>query len=209
MCLGLVLDHVAGVRRPLAMRAAWYGLVELSGNNVRAGLESSLADALSAGVISDATIADSLAQSRSLWQLREAISPAQAAGGGGIKHDIAVPVSRVADFIDDALAAVNAVFPDIRPVTFGHLGDGNLHFNFSSAAGGDQSAFQATALHLNAIVHDVVRQYGGTISAEHGLGVLRRDEADAHRSPVERALMRAIKTALDPQNIMNPGKMMP
>ena len=209
MCLGLVLDHVAGTRHPLAVRAAWYGLVELSGNDVGAALETSLADALTAGVISDAAIADSLAQSRSLWQLREAISPAQAAGGGGIKHDIAVPVSRVADFIDDALAAVNAVFPDIRPVTFGHLGDGNLHFNFSSAAGGDQSAFQATAPHLNAIVHDVVRQYGGTISAEHGLGVLRRDEADAHRSPVERALMRAIKNALDPQGIMNPGKMMP
>ncbi len=212
MCLGLVLDHVAGVRRPLAMRAAWYGLVELSGNDVGAGLESSLADALSAGVISDAAIADSIAQSRSLWQLREAISPAQAADGGGIKHDIAVPVSSVADFIDDALAAVAAAFPNIRPVTFGHLGDGNLHFNFSAAAaaaGADQVAFQATAPRLNAIVHDLVRKYGGTISAEHGLGVLRRDEADAHRSPVERALMRAIKTALDPQGIMNPGKMMP
>ena len=209
MCLGLVLYHVAGTRHPLAVRAAWYGLVELSGNDVGAGLESSLADALSAGVISDAAIAGSLVQARSLWQLREAISPAQAADGGGIKHDIAVPVSRVADFIDDALAAVNAAFPDIRPVTFGHLGDGNLHFNFSSAAGGDQAAFQATASRLNAIVHDIVRKYGGTISAEHGLGVLRRDEADAHRSPVERDLMRAIKTALDPNGIMNPGKMMP
>jgi FAD/FMN-containing dehydrogenase len=209
MCLGLVRDHVAGARSPLAVRAPWYVLAELSGDDVRAALENSLADALSAGVISDATIADSVAQSRSLWHLREAISPAQAADGGGIKHDIAVPVSAVATLIDDALAAVMAAFPDIRPVTFGHLGDGNLHFNFSSAPGADQAAFQATAPRLNAIVHDLVRAYGGTISAEHGLGVLRRDEADAYRSPVERGLMRAIKTALDPQNIMNPGKMMP
>ncbi len=209
MCLGLVRDHVAGARSPLAVRAPWYVLAELSGDDVRAALETSLADALSAGVISDATIADSVAQSRSLWHLREAISPAQAADGGGIKHDIAVPVSAVATFIDDALAAVMAAFPDSRPVTFGHLGDGNLHFNFSSAPGADQAVFQATAPRLNAIVHDLVRAYGGTISAEHGLGILRRDEADAHRAPVERGLMRAIKTALDPQNIMNPGKMMP
>lgn len=208
-CLGLVLDYVDGARNPLAARGAWYVLVELSGRDIRAGMESSLAEALAAGMISDATIADSIAQARAIWQLREAISPAQAANGGGIKHDIAVPVSSVARFIDDALAALHAVFPDIRPVTFGHLGDGNLHFNFSSAPGGDQAAFQAITPSLNAIVHDIVRAYRGTISAEHGLGVLRRDEADAHRAPVERGLMRAIKAALDPQNIMNPGKLMP
>ena len=208
-CLGLVLDQVPGTRNPLASRAAWYVLVELSGDNVRTAMERSLSEALAAGVIRDATIAESVAQARALWQLRESISPAQAAAGGGIKHDIAVPVASVAAFIDEALAAVAVVFPDIRPVTFGHLGDGNLHFNFSSAPEADQTTFLATAPRLNAVVHDIVRSYGGTISAEHGLGVLRRDEADAHRSPVERALMRTIKHALDPQAIMNPGKMMP
>ncbi len=208
-CLGLVLAHVDGTRHPLGARAAWYVLVELSGTDVRPALESSLGEALGAGAIIDATIADTIAQARALWQLREAISPAQAADGGGIKHDLAVPVSRVADFVDEAHAAVAAAFPDMRPVTFGHMGDGNLHYNFSSAPGADQAAFQAMAPRLNGIVHDIVRRYGGTISAEHGLGVLRRDEADAHRSMVERGLMRAIKTALDPQGIMNPGKMLP
>jgi FAD/FMN-containing dehydrogenase len=209
MCLGLVLAKVDGARQPLRSRHGWYVLVEYSGGQVREKLERSLGRSLEDGIIDDAVIAASTAQARALWGLRESISPAQAADGGGIKHDIAVPVSRVADFIDEALAAVAAAFPDIRPVTFGHLGDGNLHFNFSSAPGADQAAFQATAPQLNAIVHNVVRRYAGTISAEHGLGVLRRDEADAHRSPVERTLMRAIKNALDPQGIMNPGKMLP
>lgn len=209
MCLALVLEHVPGTRNPLASRGAWYVLIEFSGSDVRAALEQSLADALAAGTIGDAVIADSVAQARALWQLRESISPAQAADGGGIKHDIAVRVASVAAFIDEALAAVAMTFPNIRPVTFGHLGDGNLHFNFSSAPGANQAAFQASAPQLNAIVHGIVRNYGGTISAEHGLGVLRRDEADAHRSPVERRLMRTIKNALDPQAIMNPGKMMP
>jgi FAD/FMN-containing dehydrogenase len=209
MCLGLVLAKVDGARQPLRSRHGWYVLVEYSGDQVREKLERSLAQSLEDGIIDDAVIAASTAQARALWGLRESISPAQAADGGGIKHDIAVPVSRVADFIDEALAAVAAAFPDIRPITFGHLGDGNLHFNFSSAPGADQAVFQATAPQLNATVHDVVRRYEGTISAEHGLGVLRRDEADAHRSPVERTMMRAIKNALDPQGIMNPGKMLP
>jgi FAD/FMN-containing dehydrogenase len=209
MCLGLVLAKVDGARQPLRSRHGWYVLVEYSGDDVREKLERSLAQSLEDGIIDDAVIAASTAQARALWGLRESISPAQAADGGGIKHDIAVPVSRVADFIDEALAAVAAAFPDIRPITFGHLGDGNLHFNFSSAPGADQAVFQATAPQLNATVHDVVRRYEGTISAEHGLGVLRRDEADAHRSPVERTMMRAIKNALDPQGIMNPGKMLP
>jgi FAD/FMN-containing dehydrogenase len=208
-CLGLVLAKVDTARQPLSERHPWYVLVELSGCDVRDGLETSLADAMEKGLIGDAVIAASTAQARELWALRESISPAQAADGGGIKHDIAVPVSGVATFIDEALAAVQAVYPDIRPVIFGHLGDGNLHFNFSRAEGSDAANFVKETDRLNGIVHDVVRKYRGTISAEHGLGVLRRDEADAHRSPVERGLMRAIKTALDPQGIMNPGKLLP
>jgi FAD/FMN-containing dehydrogenase len=209
LCLGLVLATVDGARQPMVSRHPWYVLVEFSGTDVRWALERRLADALESDVIVDAVIADTISQARSLWALRESISPAQAADGGGIKHDIAVPVSSVADFIDDALAAVAVVYPDIRPIIFGHLGDGNLHFNFSRAAGTEPTAFAAETTRLNAIVHDIVRKHRGTISAEHGLGVLRRDEANAHRSPVERRLMRVIKDALDPQGIMNPDKMLP
>jgi FAD/FMN-containing dehydrogenase len=208
-CLRLVLAKVDGSRQPLSARHPWYVLVELSGNDVRDALEASLAKALEKGWIGDAVIAASTGQVRDLWALRESISPAQAADGGGIKHDIAVPMSGVATFIDEALAAVRVVYPHIRPVIFGHLGDGNLHFNFSRAEGTEPADFAKEIPRLNGIVHDIVRKYRGTISAEHGLGVLRRDEADAHRSPVERCLMRAIKTALDPQGIMNPGKLLP
>jgi FAD/FMN-containing dehydrogenase len=208
-CLGLVLSKVEAARQPMAARHAWYVLVELSGNDVRDSMETSLAHALEHGLVGDAVIAASTTQARELWALRESISPAQAADGGGIKHDIAVPVSGVATFIDEALSAVRAAYPDIRPVIFGHLGDGNLHFNFSRQEGMEPAIFAKGSAHLNGIVHDVVRKYRGTISAEHGLGVLRRDEADAHRSPVERTLMRAIKNALDPQGIMNPGKLLP
>jgi FAD/FMN-containing dehydrogenase len=208
-CLGLVLAKVDKARQPLSERHSWYGLVEFSGNDVQDALEASLANAMEKGLIEDAVIAASTAQARDLWALRESISPAQAADGGGIKHDIAVPVSSVAAFIDEALAAVQAVYPEIRPVIFGHLGDGNLHFNFSRAEGTEPADFTKETARLNGIVHDVVRKYRGTISAEHGLGVLRRDEADAHRSPVERTLMRAIKNAVDPQGIMNPGKLLP
>lgn len=213
ICLDLVLKHVPATRRPFAVPSLWYVLIEFtdlkSEANARAALEESLADAFAAGFIQDAVIADSIAQSRALWALREFVSEAQAADGKAIKHDIAVPISGIAAFIDEALAAVEDVFPDIRPVIFGHLGDGNLHFNFSSAAGADQTAFGGAQDVLNRIVHDIVRAHHGTISAEHGLGVLRRDEADAHRAPVEKRLMMAIKTALDPRGLMNPEKLMP
>ena len=213
VCLGLVLDHFPDTRDPLAAHSPWYVLIELTDLNseasARAGLEMSLATALDASLIHDAVIAESLAQSRALWQLREFISEAQGADGKAIKHDIAVPVSGIAAFVEAGLAAVKTVYPEVRPVIFGHLGDGNLHYNFSSAKGADQTAFVDQQPRINHIVHDLVRAHHGTISAEHGLGVLRRDEADEFRSPVERDLMQRIKTALDPQGIMNPGKLMP
>ena len=213
ICLGLVLKHVPDARAPLDRRAPWYVLIEFSDpaseDTARAALETSLTTALEAGLAQDAVIADSLAQAHALWRLRELISEAQGAEGIAIKHDIAVPVSRIAGFIEAGLAAVTEAYPDIRPVIFGHLGDGNLHFNFSSAREADQRAFGAGQQRINRIVHDLVRAHDGTISAEHGLGVLRRDEADAFRSPVEKRLMTRIKSALDPQSIMNPGKLLP
>ena len=213
VCLGLVLKHMPDTRAPLSSPSPWYVLIEMtdlkSEENARAALEESLATALDAGFVQDGVIAGSLAQSRALWQLREFISEAQGAEGRAIKHDIAVPISNIAAFIDEGLVAVGAAYPDFRPVIFGHLGDGNLHYNFSSADGADQDLFVAEQDALNHIIHDLVRTHRGTISAEHGLGVLRRDEADAHRSAVEKSLMTSIKVALDPTGIMNPGKMMP
>jgi FAD/FMN-containing dehydrogenase len=211
-CLDLVLNHCPDLRDPLRSRHAWYVLVEFtdldSEENARLMLEQSLAEALENGWIEDVVIAETIAQSRALWQLRERISQAQGAEGKAIKHDIAVPISSISVFIEEGLAEVEAAFPDVRPVIFGHLGDGNLHYNFSSARGADQGAFWETQSRINAIVHQKVRAFGGTISAEHGLGVLRRDEVHAHRSPVERRLMSSVKHALDPQGIMNPGKML-
>jgi FAD/FMN-containing dehydrogenase len=213
VCLGLVLKHIPDTRDPLSSRSPWYVLIEItdlkSEESARAALEDSLATALEAGIVQDGVIAGSLAQSHALWQLREFISEAQGADGKAIKHDIAVPISNIAAFIDMGLAAVAAEYPDFRPVIFGHLGDGNLHYNFSSAVGEDQALFVAEQGGLNRIVHDLVRAHNGTISAEHGLGVLRRDEADAYRSNVERRMMASIKSALDPMGIMNPGKLIP
>ncbi|MGH6613337.1 FAD-binding oxidoreductase [Sphingomonas sp.] len=211
-CLAVVLEHVAAARRPLETRAPWYLLIELtdqrSEDAARADLETLLAAAHVEALILDAAIAGSIAQSRAFWGLREGISEAQGAAGKTIKHDLAVPISRIADFLIECDAAVASRWPDLRFVTFGHLGDGNLHYNFSASPGADQAAFLARQDAINALVHDLVRAHGGSISAEHGLGVLRRDEAARFRSPVEDALMRAIKQALDPLGIMNPGKLL-
>lgn len=204
--LGLVTTQFPDLRLPLEAPAAWYLLIEFTDLNSEAAarekLETALADALEASHITDATVATSLAQSRTLWQLRERISEASGRTGKIAKHDIAVPVSRIADFITETHATTANAFPASRPITFGHLGDGNLHFNYLLGKGEDAAS-------LTALVHDKVRTLGGTISAEHGLGILRHAEAWAHRSPVEQKLLQSIKTALDPQRIMNPGKVLP
>lgn len=211
-CLNLVEQNIAGSRPPLAERAPWYALVELSVFDVveirQEQFETALVEALEAGIVLDAAIAASEAQRAAFWRLRESISEAQAVAGKTIKHDIALPISAVADFVDDANATVAAGWPGLRFVTFGHLGDGNLHYNFSPSPGADQAAFLAATDAINLAVHDIVVRHGGTFSAEHGLGVLRRDEAARLKSPVEMALMRTIKQALDPQGLFNPGKVL-
>ena len=207
-CVNLVASQF-DQHRPFKTASPWYALIEVEGTDAtRETVEAILGKALEKNSITNALIAASLGQARSFWQLREAISPAQAAAGPAVKHDVAVPVSQVAPFVDAAVTQTALALPDARPIVFGHLGDGNLHFNFTltGAAAADPAQSQTI---LNRIVHDHVRAHGGTISAEHGLGVLRRDEADAHRSPVERALMRSIKDALDPRGIMNPNKVLP
>jgi FAD/FMN-containing dehydrogenase len=142
----------------------------------------------------------------SLWRLRESMSEAQKKEGASLKHDIAVPVAAIPDFIAKATGAVLKAVPGARPVTFGHLGDGNLHFNFNAPNGGDGAAFLARRADVARIVHDIVRDFGGSFSAEHGIGVMKRDELLRYKSVTEIDVMRALKRTLDPKNILNPGK---
>ncbi|HSW05204.1 FAD-binding oxidoreductase [Aquabacterium sp.] len=212
-CLALVERHVPAARRPLADASPWYVLIELSDARseaeASAQLESLLEAALEAGHASDAALSASVAQFRSLWALREDISESQGAEGPAIKHDIALPIAQIPGFIESTDALISRYFPGLRLVVFGHLGDGNLHYNLSPPAGGmGRAAFAALEAPVNHLVHDAVHAHGGSISAEHGLGLLRRDESARYKSGVELQLMHAIKRALDPLNLMNPGKLL-
>ena len=211
-CLDLVAAQFPDLPRPFAGRHPQYALVELSSNesdqHAHDLLESGIGQALEAGVARDAVVATSHQQALGLWRLREHIPLAQAAAGKNIKHDISLPVSRIPAFIDRADAALDQAFPGCRPVTFGHLGDGNLHYNVAPPIGVDHDAFLAHQAAVNRIVHDLVDAFGGSISAEHGIGVLKREELARYKSPVELGMMRAIKAALDPLGIMNPGKIL-
>ena len=163
-------------------------------------------EAYEAGLVEDATIADSTAQEKSFWHMREAMSHAQRPEGGSIKHDISVPVAKIPDFIAEADAAVLDLIPGARIVCFGHMGDGNLHYNISQPVGADKEAFLDRWVEVNKRVHDIVRAYKGSISAEHGIGQLKRKELSETKSPVALDLMRRIKKSFDPAGIMNPGK---
>jgi D-lactate dehydrogenase (cytochrome) len=214
-CLDMVLAHIAGTSDPFAGRAhPHYLLIELSGQGapgtLRAPFEATLARAAEEGVVLDAVFAASLAQARQFWKLRETITEAQKFEGASIKHDVAVPVSRVAEFIARASAAVEAALPGVRVVAFGHVGDGNIHFNLSQPlAGWTKAAFLAEWERMQRIVHDLVAEMNGSFSAEHGIGRLKKSELVRYRSAVELDLMRAMKQALDPKNIMNPGRVIP
>src|SRR5205085_2477589 len=208
--LDLALVHIPGTIDPLATAHPWYVLLEMSSSQIKSGirglLERLLETALDEGHIADGVIAESGAQARQLWHIREAIVEAQLYSGS-IKHDVSVPISSVADFILHATAAVTNRLPGIRPLAFGHVGDGNIHFNLTQPEGADTAAYLARWQEFNDIVHGVVRELHGSISAEHGVGRLKRDEITHYKSPVEVGLMRAVKRALDPANIMNPGKL--
>jgi FAD/FMN-containing dehydrogenase len=207
--LDLVLKNIPASRDPLPGQADWQVLIELAdtmASDLDAALEAVLAAALAAGEASDAALARSEAQAQALWALRENISEAQKIEGISIKHDIAVPVSCLPDFIARADAALAAAFPGVRIVCFGHLGDGNLHYNQSKPLAQDNADFIAQTAAVNRIVHDLAHELGGTISAEHGLGQLKREEILRYKSAVEMEMMRAVKRAFDPHNRMNPGK---
>lgn len=210
--LGLVLQHIPGARDPLAGAPAWSVLVELSDPDVDAPLDAQLqavlGEACAQGLAADAAVAASAAQAQALWALREDISEAQRIEGVSIKHDVSVPVSRIPEFLERAGAALAARWPDVRVVAFGHIGDGNLHYNLSKPAADDNAAFIARAAEVNRIVHDLVCELGGSISAEHGLGQLKREEVLRYKPALEMELMRRVKQAFDPAGLMNPGKVL-
>ncbi|MCA1359091.1 FAD-binding oxidoreductase [Bradyrhizobium sp. IC3069] len=201
--------HGIDVRDPLAEKHPWYVLMELSSPSEDARtLETILGRAMEEEIVDDAVIAASLAQRGAFWKLRDEMSAAQKPEGGSIKHDISVPVAAVPEFIAEADAAVVKLIPGARPVPFGHLGDGNLHYNVSQPIGADTADFLARWHDVNAVVFEIVLRMGGSISAEHGIGVLKRDELPEVKDKTAIELMRSIKTMLDPLGIMNPGKVL-
>jgi FAD/FMN-containing dehydrogenase len=202
--------HGIDIRDPLASKHPWYALMELSSSrdDARDALESILAQGLDDGIVDDAAIATSLSQRQAFWKLRDEVSTAQKPEGGSIKHDISVPVAAVPDFIAQANAAVVKLIPGARPVPFGHLGDGNIHYNVSQPVGANAAGFLSRWHEVNAVVFAIVLRMGGSISAEHGIGVLKRDDLPEVKDKVAIELMRGIKLMLDPLGIMNPGKVL-
>ncbi len=208
--LDMVLRHIPDTVDPLQERHDWYVLMELSAGRdsgaLKDTLEAILVEGYEGGQVLDAAMAASEAQALAFWKLRESMSEAQKYEGGSIKHDVSVPVSKMAAFIAEASDAVVALVPGCRIVAFGHIGDGNVHFNPSQPPGMDRQAFLDLWDEIGHTVYAKVAQFGGSISAEHGIGRLKRDEILNYKDPVEIDLMRRIKRSFDPQDIMNPGK---
>ncbi|HEY4112776.1 MAG TPA: FAD-binding oxidoreductase [Rhizomicrobium sp.] len=207
--LELVLAHIPQTTDPLAAPSPWYALIEVASAgavDMRTPVMKALEDAMENGIATDAVIASNEAQRQAMWRLRESLSEAQKLEGASIKHDVSVPIAAMPEFLRRGIAAVQQIIPGARPVPFGHLGDGNIHFNFSAPKGGDEAAFRARWDDVNRAVHDIVREFGGSISAEHGVGVLKREEIVRTKTVAEVDIMRALKRTLDPKNILNPGK---
>jgi len=209
--LDLVLKNIPNTRDPLPNPSPWYVLMEVSGGagaSLEALTQSALEDAMAQELVSDAVVAQSETQARSFWHMRETISEAEKREGVSIKHDVSVPVASIPRFIEEATALVVQKFTGARPICFGHMGDGNLHFNFNAPPDKD-AEFSAQWDEMQLTVHDIVHRYSGSISAEHGIGEMKREILPRYKSSEELDVMRAIKHALDPKNILNPGKTVP
>ncbi|MBO0903649.1 FAD-binding oxidoreductase [Jiella sonneratiae] len=208
--LDFVLRHIEGARDPMAQAHPWYVLVEVSSSrsaeDARETMEALLAEGFEAGIVADAAIAASLAQGDAFWHMRESMSWAQKPEGGSIKHDVSVPVARVPEFLEKAGAAVTAAIPGARICAFGHLGDGNVHYNISQPVGADTAGFLSRWREINGLVHGLVAEMDGSFSAEHGIGLLKREELARTKPALEMHLMRSIKRIFDRNNILNPGK---
>lgn len=214
-CLATVVQLFPQQRLPFEGDSAaspWFALLELSDSesesHARERFEAVLGDAIEAGLVSDAAIAASVAQSRALWHLRESIPLAEAEQGKGVKHDVSIPISVIAEFVSKTNALLQTAFPGVRNVVFGHLGDGNLHYNVARGLGQTEADLLALQQGIYNIVHKSVIDYNGSISAEHGIGQLKRDELPLYKSALELDLMKRIKRALDPSGLMNPGKVL-
>jgi FAD/FMN-containing dehydrogenase len=212
LAVELTVRHIAGVANPLDQGTAWYLLIELTSPNPQANLAALLTDALQEAaartIIKDASIASSLAQSKAMWKLRESVPEAQRHHGASLKHDISVPVSSIPKLIEDGSELVDRLVPEGQVVSYGHMGDGNLHFNVSQRPDASAAAFLERAKPLESAMFDLAESLGGSISAEHGIGRLKAAEFAERADPVELALMRTLKRALDPKGIMNPGKVL-
>jgi FAD/FMN-containing dehydrogenase len=207
-CLDIVLRHGAGTRDPLSESSPWYVLMEVSSQSATGldeAVEAFLGEALEKGLVTDAALAGSLGQRAEFWKLRELLSEVQTHEGGSIKHDVSVPLHAVPEFLARAISTVEAMVPGCRPVPFGHMGDGNIHFNVSQPVGADKAGYIARWSEMNTAVHAIVAELHGSISAEHGIGRLKRDLLPGVKDPVELALMRTLKATLDPRGILNPG----
>lgn len=205
------LKHGHNVRDPLSGSHPWYVLMEVSSQQtegLRDNLEEFLGNAIEQELVSDATLAANLDQANSFWHMRHTLTEVQKPEGGSIKHDVSVPVAAIPAFLAEASEAVVKLIPGSRPVPFGHLGDGNIHYNVSQPVGGDKETFLARWHDINAVVFEIVLKMGGSISAEHGIGVMKRDELPDVKDKVAIEVMRGIKALLDPFNIMNPGKVL-
>ena len=207
------VERHSALRSPLADPAPWYVLIEVSGagpeGRLAGQMEIMLAEAFERQILRDAVLASSEAQRKALWEMREILSLVQKAEGGSIKHDVSVPVAKIPLFLSEATAAVERLIPGARPVPFGHIGDGNIHFNISQPVGGDRETFLSRWDEVSAAVFEVVLRLDGSISAEHGIGRLKRDLMPAIKSPVELQMMRDLKRLFDPKGILNPGKVLP
>ncbi|WP_374529522.1 FAD-binding oxidoreductase [Novosphingobium sp.] len=211
--LEAVLDLLPDARAPLAGPHAWHALIEVVADvagaaNLRAAAETMLASAFEAGLVEDATIAANETQAEAFWNLRESVAPAERAKGPAVQHDISVPVAAMPDFLDMAVTTIKAEFPGVHALGFGHLGDGNIHFHVIAPPGSQRSEWEAaTGKAISRRVHDLVTQWGGSISAEHGIGQLKVDELERLGDPVALSLLRQVKAALDPRGLLNPGKL--
>lgn len=204
------LQHLKGIADPFDCQHEWYVLVEVQSARddaaLSAAIESSLSEAIEAELISDALVAQNQAQRAAFWAIRERVPEGERHAGGSIKHDVSVAITDIPALVSEGSAAMLSIVPNGRIVSFGHLGDGNLHFNLSQPPDMDRTAFEALTLQVNRAVHDVVMKFRGSIAAEHGIGKLKRDELAYYKSAVEMDVMRAVKRALDPKGLMNPGK---
>jgi FAD/FMN-containing dehydrogenase len=212
----MVLRHIPGTQDPLKADTPWFLLLEWSSSRPKADgaegmsekMEQFLADQMEAGRVLDAVIAQNEAQSRNMWVIRESVAPASRAEGPGLSYDISVSISKIPDFIEKGIKAAYDVLPSIRPYPLGHIGDGNLHFSFMGPVGMDRQTLHQYSPAITRGVNDLVRDMAGSISAEHGIGIEKIDELAHYRSKIELDTMRSLKRALDPKNIMNPGKIL-